>query len=197
MARWRFWYGLSNRWPERAARPRPDQEDLARRIDWPIPARFVVRVRDPDSPYYVDVEAYDDEGEIVVTGIAVRSAVRTAGTAELDWEEADVPPVSPRDVRRMPLDTYVRAALAVINDPLTEEGAVKLHRALRPRGGPGRGYGSQFYAGILSYHNDLLQRRPDERPIRIIAEEYGVPEPRVRQWLFRARHPKGSSEQQP
>jgi hypothetical protein len=95
-------------------------------LEWPYPPEWIVRFLLEDASYVVDVEiALEEGGKTYLTGIAVRSGVPTspAGTPQDPWlEGAEYEPVVPRDVQRLPLTRYVRAALAIVTDPLTEEG---------------------------------------------------------------------------
>ena len=43
-------------WPREAAEAPPRDQDRRRGLRWPIPAQRVVRIKDPERPYFVDVE---------------------------------------------------------------------------------------------------------------------------------------------
>src|SRR5206468_610307 len=75
MARWRMWTGASMDWPREAAEAPPRDQDRRRGLRWPIPAQRVVRIKDPERPYFVDVEicVFDPEEGAVVTGICIRT----------------------------------------------------------------------------------------------------------------------------
>ncbi len=163
--------------------------DLAEGVLWPYPAEWTVRFLPEDSPYVVDVEiAIDEDGTHYVTGIAARSGVPTSasGTPKDPWlEGAEYGPVSPRDVQRLPLSRYARAALAIVNDPLTEEGRQEARRILMPRGRPSRRRGPDFYRELLATARHLEEQ--SVRPVPEIARRKDVSENLVHQWLHRAR----------
>lgn len=169
--------------------PRLSASDLAEGVRWPYPPRWIVRFQPEDSPYVVDIEVdTDDEGEPSVTGIAVRAGLSTTpdGTPEDPWLEGGwFDAVVPRDVQRMPLATYARAALAKVRDPFTEEGRQELRRILVPPGRPRRGRGGGFYREILQTARQLEEQ--GIRPVRQIARRKRVTENVVHQWLHRAR----------
>lgn len=163
--------------------------DLAEGVPWPFPAEWTVRFLPEDSPYVVDVEvATDEDGTHYLTGIAARSGVPTSasGTPDDPWlEGAEYDPVSPRDAQRLPLSRYARAALAIVNDPLTEEGRQEARRILVPRGRPSRRRGAAFYRELLATARDLEEQ--GIRPVPEIARRKQVSENLVHQWLHRAR----------
>jgi hypothetical protein len=165
------------------------QADLAEEVRWPYPPEWIVRFLLEDASYVVDVEIALEEGaQTYLTGIAVRSAVPTspAGTPRDPWlEGAEYEPVVPRDVQRLPLGRFVRAALAIVNDPFTEEGRREVQRILVPKGRPLRGHGAEFYPDLIA-----MARRLEEqgiRPVPEIARRKRVSENVVHQWLHRAR----------
>ncbi len=176
--------------------------DLAEGVRWPYPPEWVVRFLPEDGSYVIDVEIAIEEGaKTYVTGIAVRSGVRTSpsGTREDPWlEGSEYEPVVPRDVQRLALTTYVRAALAVVNDPLTEKGRQEVARILVPKGRPSRGRGAEFYRDLLATARRL--EKQNIRPVPEIARRKRVSENVVHQWLHRARRleeepsPKDDSE---
>ncbi len=163
--------------------------DLAEGVLWPFPAEWTVRFLPEDSPYVVDVEvASDEDGAHYLTGIATRSGVPTSasGTPDDPWlEGAEYDPVSPRDAQRLPLSRYARAALAIVNDPLTEEGRQEARRILVPRGRPSRRRGAAFYRELLRAARDLEEQ--GILPVPEIARRKQVSENLVHQWLHRAR----------
>ena len=151
----------------------------------PLGEAWVVRIEDSDSQHVVDVEvAFDSTGaSFVVVGVAVRARTETARSEE---EVPRLPrggsPVSGREVRRLPLSAYTRAALALMDgDPF---GA--LDDLALPRGRPSRGRSTQFYSELLAVHRDLL-KQGNSRPVREIARRKNVTENLVHQWLYRAR----------
>jgi len=137
----------------------------------------------------VDVELdTDDDDEPYLTGLAVRAGVRTspAGTPEDPWLEGGwVDPVVPRDVQRMALSIYARAARARVRDPFTEQGRQEFARILMPPGRPERGRGSGFYQEILATARRLEAQ--GIRPVPEIARRKKVNANLVHQWLYRAR----------
>jgi hypothetical protein len=163
--------------------------DLAEGVLWPYPADWTVRFCPEDSPYVVDVEvATDGDGAHYLSGIAIRSGVPTSasGTPDDPWlEGADYDPVSPRDVQRLPLSRYARAALAIVNDPLTEQGRREARSILVPRGRPSRRRGAAFYRDLLATARDLEEQ--GIRPVPEIARRKHVSQNLVHQWLHRAR----------
>jgi hypothetical protein len=98
--------------------PRITERDLAEGVLWPHPLRWTIRIATDDSPYVVDVElSTDDEADIHVTGIAVRSGVPTSrsGTLQDPWlKGASFVEVSARDLQRVSFGDYVRTALAIV-----------------------------------------------------------------------------------
>ena len=162
--------------------------DLAEGVRWPYPPEWIVRFLPEDASYVVDVEiALEEEGKYL-TGIAVRSGVPTSptGTPQDPWlEGSEYEPVVPRDVQRLPLGRYVRAALAIVNDPFTEDGRREVQRILVPKGRPSRGHGAEFYRDLLATARRLEEQ--DMRPVPEIARRKRVSENVVHQWLHRAR----------
>ena len=190
--RWRFWSTQAFHYPTNVAVSKPTVEDRRTGHPWPIPPEWNVRMRSPDSDYFIDVEIYNDEVDgPIVTGIAVRTGAplkrerKPNPNQPLDWQEgADIQPVSPRDVRRLPLATFVRAAQAIVRAPLLTDDELK--RALRSTGGPGKGYSTRFYRDLLD-SVAVLAACGEAHPVRVIAARQDVPENRVHQWLHRAR----------
>ncbi|MGH2659244.1 MAG: hypothetical protein ACRDHS_06150, partial [Actinomycetota bacterium] len=174
--------------------PRITATDLAEGVLWPHPPEWVVRFLPEDSSHVVDVEIATEEGITFVTGIAVRSGVSTSpsGTAEDPWlEGAEYEPVVPRDVQRLPLTRFARAALAIVNDPFTEEGRQEVQRILVPRGRPTRRRGGEFYRELLATARRLEGRGIP--PVPEIARRKKVSQNLVHQWLHRARKLEGRS----
>jgi hypothetical protein len=163
--------------------------DLAEGVRWPYPPEWTVRFLPEDASYVVDVEIAMEESEkTYVTGIAVRSGVPTSpsGTPQDPWlKGADYEPVVARDVQRLPLTRYVRAALAIVNDPFTAEGRQEAGRILVPKGRPSRGRGAEFYRDLLATARQLEEQ--GIRPVPEIARRKRVSENLVHQWLHRAR----------
>jgi hypothetical protein len=109
---------------------------------------------------------------------------------------AEPRPVSPRDVRRLPLGSYVRAAQAIASArffPVEDyaEDVEKARRILLPRGRPQRGKGTKFYEEIARAYEQLAARGKNpaveiaKRKSRELGEEISTNT--VHQWIFRAR----------
>jgi hypothetical protein len=169
-----------------------------------VPPESVVRILGEDSRYAVDVEMVRDEhGRPRVTGVAVRTLWPTKRRGDPPWRTSfpagsEPPAVSTRDVRRMPLATYVRAAVAIASSeafPLERlmparrgELARRLRRALPPDARPDRT--TEFYRRVLEEVR-ALERSGVPAPATELARRMGVPPNRVHQWLFRARRLEG------
>jgi hypothetical protein len=190
MAKWKTWV---RDYPQNA----PDLFDSAALLPryktdlrWPAHPSQVIRVWDLGKwPYTVDVEiSRDDDDNLAATGITIRRNFPTDGRGARFETGAKPLPVSPRDVRRMPLDAIVKAALVAATTNLFDpERHTKLRRALRTRGRPKRGKSQKFYAAILADHRELTRR--GESAGKAIAEREGVDVNTVYQWIYRARHP--------
>lgn len=165
-----------------------------RKLRWPIAADVIVRVWDlEDWPYTVDVELLrpSEADAPVVSGIRVyRNFLlepKTPGKRERRFAE-DLRPLSlsTRDVRRMPLDRILRAALVAAtehHDGRTGE----LKRALLPRAqGPKPEHSRKFYEQIARAYQQRV-KNGEGSPVAWIAERKNVPRNRVYQWLHRAR----------
>jgi hypothetical protein len=208
--RWRMvWSGVFAR-----GIPLPDckaqQQELIEGASWPPPPEAIIRVEDPDTPYVVDVETRRDQGgNLHVTGIAVRVTVPTKPqpdpepNAQVRWPDVpgyegvpcfeDLPDVSPRDVRRLPLSTYMRVARAVRyeeTDPdlkgkaSREQWLRSIEAASVPRGRP-KMNDTRFYKEIAnSYTAFQAQGRS---PAKEIARRKRVSRNLVDQWIYRAR----------
>ncbi len=193
MKTWQFWPTLSLRWPKLPAAPSPRVEDLRRGVAWPLPPKWCVRIADPGSAYIVDVELYQDPEEVaVVTGLAIRRGVRmkprrSARAGEPpDWEEGTrFDPLRAREVLRLPLAKYLKAAEAIVSDPLTREGAEKLRRVLVTPERPNRKRGPAFYEELAATYRGLAAS--GRSPVQEIGDAKGVSKNTVYQWLHRAR----------
>lgn len=140
-------------------------------------------IDDPGHPAYLTTIRlrWEQTGPMVV-GIEVHAA----GTPE----EGNT--VSPRDVKRLPLSTYVQAA-TLHGDPRKQDSASlgkaydKAIAALRaPRGRPERGKGSAFYKELAeSYRAMVAAGIP--HPAKEIARRKREDVNLVHQWIFRAR----------
>jgi hypothetical protein len=171
-------------WPERRASG-PDPEGDA----WPPPAESTVLVRRDDLPYMVGVELLrTEEGALHPVGVSVRvMAPHPFPTGE----EVDLPPLSSRVVRRLPLASYLDAAIAWASHPafvlrnLADPDAAweEVRRAVAPRGRPP--HNTNFYAELAEMFRALtLQGR---RPVPEIARRKKVSANTVHQWIYRAR----------
>ncbi len=153
-------------------------------LRWPLPAQRAVRIWDLDHlPYTIDVEFVQGDAGPVATGIAIR---RNFAYDEKQGfaDGLELTPVSGRDVRRMPLDRVLAAALASVSgDP---EWGPRAAKALTPRGRPKRGRSSKFYVQIADVYRQLAQRDVGS-PVQEIARRMDVPPNRVHQWVHRAR----------
>lgn len=187
------WYSQSLKWPDQAASPRPSKEDLrARRAArWPLPPQWLVRFLLPGRSLAVDVELFVDDGRPVVTGVAVRTTVPTHpdGSPDDPWrEDAKFSALSlrARDLQRLPLAAFARAARAIVADPFGEEGLTRAVRALR--GKPPRDRGPDFYEALLELNKT--------RSAADIARERGWNPSTVRVWLHRAQKRRRAREEQ-
>ncbi len=137
-------------------------------------------------PYTVDVEFVQGDGGPVATGVLIRR--NFAYDEQQGFADGlELVPVSGRDVRRMPLDRVIAAALAAVSEPSSAEGwAGRVGKAITPRGLPERGRSSKFYAQIANLYRELAQRDVAS-PVQEIARRKGVPPNRVHQWVHRAR----------
>src|SRR5437899_2931856 len=120
MKGWKIWTWMRKGEPAPLPGPKLTTSELKEGTLWPYPPEWIVRFSSKDSTYVVDVEVATAEGQSYITGISVRSGVPTSpdGTPEDPWlEGASYDPVVLRDVQRMPLSTYAKAALAKVADP--------------------------------------------------------------------------------
>jgi hypothetical protein len=166
--------------PEQVPWPEPQQVDLGK-VPWPVPGRTVVRFVPRDKPFAVDVEFREDEEEgPVATGIAVRVAVATHadGSPDDPWKEgADFAALKARDLQRLPLASYVKAATAIVTDPFRPD--ARWARALTKRG-------TKDDEQLLARHAQLV-REGRWGPAAIIARELGVETGTVRTRISRAK----------
>ncbi len=143
-----------------------------------------------------------------LAGVPIVSAVKVERVGAPPFpggtDHSDAEPISPRDVRRLPLSTVFERAKAAagvmyeasrdpragiegipgqeINDAIRE----RLRRVSVPRGRPVGGRSQGFYAEILATHRELLAAGV-EHPNAEIAKRKRVPRNTVDQWLYRAR----------
>jgi len=197
--------------------PKPTQEQLAQCVPWPAAPWWLVRIREEGSPFVVDVELSDSPEGAMVTGIAVRSAVQThaEGTPEDPWlEGGSVEPVNATIVKRLPLASYTRRALARYTPPLDVRQTAPPGAATPPgqpsepvtrpepppepvklpRGRPRRGRSEEFYRQVDEAAKKLQEQ--GIAPVREIARRKRVSQNLVNQWLFRARHPSAGDQEE-
>jgi len=169
--------------------PRLSEGDLADRVNWPFPAEWIVRFDLEDRGWMLDVEVEaDPDGVHHLTGIVIRSGIPTSpsGTNEDPWlEGGEYEPLVVRDVQQLLLGRYVRAALAIVDDPITGEGRREARRILLPSGMPDEGVGPEWYAELLENAEEL--EKQGYSPVQEIANRKGVSPNVVSQWLNRAR----------
>lgn len=179
-------------WPRRPAWPTPSREDLKRGQRWPVPAEMVVRFIPPGETYSVDVELFQDEDdeEPLVTGVAVRTTARTDASApdlRDPWSEGATfdPLPSARAIQRLPIATYIRAAIVIAADPLTEEGRVRFRRTIRRLKPRGTADQAKEDARLLA-RRDELRARGVRNYAPVIARAMGAYPATVRVMVHRA-----------
>ncbi len=195
---WRAWFVRLFRgddlmsWPRRPAWPIPSREDLRRGQRWPVPAEMVVRFVPPAETYAVDVELYDDadDEEPVVTGVAVRATAPTDASApdvRDPWSEGATfdPLPSARAIQRLPIATYIRAAIVIAADPYTSEGRVRFRRTIRRLKPLGTADQSREDARLLA-RRDELRARGVRNYAPVIAQAIGADPATVRVMVHRA-----------
>lgn len=128
--------------------------------------RRVTFAPDPAHPYYVTIILDQFPENPIVTEILVREPVRG---------------VSPREVRRLPLATYVQAALAEARKPGAHSRMVEA-----PKGQPRKGRSTGFYQEIADAYRSL-QARGVPHPAKEIARRKRVDPNMVHQWVHVAR----------
>jgi hypothetical protein len=190
---WRLWDSTPKEPRETPPLPRPLSDDLRSGAEWPVPPEAIKRIRMPETDYFIDVEiVWDSEGNPVPTGVAIRLGVpmkRAARVVDSPYdyfaETTEPLPISPREVRRLPISTCVQWAIAHATDPIGEEGERVQKDALKPKGA--RAHTSTFYRDLARRFLALQQDPQIDRPVRVLAKERGVKENVVHQWLYRAR----------
>jgi hypothetical protein len=184
VTRWWIKGRQSFNWPEHGA-PDPEPEGDS----WPPPAESTVWVRRGDLPYYVGVELIrTEEGTVHPIGVCIRVAAPYPFPVDT---EVDLPPLSGRDLRRLPLGTYLDAAVAWASPPnfvlqhLADPDTAweKVGRAVAPRGRPA--HNTSFYAEIADAYRTLAVQ--GKRPVPEIARRKKVSPNTVHQWVYRAR----------
>jgi len=121
------------------------------------------------------VEIFDPE-----TGYLISLLVQRNGEVEALSVRAEKGFVSPREVRRLPLSTYVEAAHELV------AGSDPTRKVVLPRGRPARGRSTKFYREILTSYR-TLKAQGEKSPVRHIAQRKSVSENTVHQWMYRAR----------
>lgn len=184
MTRWWIKGVQSFDWPNHGASdPQPEGDS------WPPPPESTVWVRREDLPYFVGVELLrTEEGSVHPVGVSVRVAAPHPFPEDA---EVDLPPLSGRDLRRLPLGTYVDAAVAWASHPvfvvqhLADPDAAweKVGRAVAPRGRPA--HNTNFYSEIADAYRALAVQ--GKRPVPEIARRKKVSPNTVHQWVYRAR----------
>jgi hypothetical protein len=140
-------------------------------------------------PYYVGVELLrTEEGTVQPVGVCIRVAAPYPFPVDT---EVDLPPLSGRDLRRLPLGTYMDAAVAWASPPmfvlqhLSDSDAAweEVGRAVAPRGRPA--HNTNFYIEIAEAYRALAVQ--GRRPVPEIARRKKVSPNTVHQWVYRAR----------
>jgi hypothetical protein len=180
----------------------PKLHDLATGRPWPLTPQSIVRAWDDESGYTIDLELrLGTNDQPVVTGIAVRRALPMEPrqrdiTGGPRWPEATEPvPVSPRDLKRLPLSSLAKAAKAWIESMKLEPGSEErdavtagVVRTLHPPRGwkAGARVTDELYEFILKaleHH----ERNMEPHPVLRIAEALGEPPAKVHVWVHRAK----------
>jgi hypothetical protein len=183
----RWWIksgGQSFDWPRHpASDPQPEG------ALWPPPPESMVWVKREDLPYFVAVELLrSEEGAVQPVGVSVRVA---APHPFPEGTDVELPSLSGRDLRRLPLGTYVDAAVAWASHPVfvlgnlanPDEAWERVGRAVAPRGRPA--HNTSFYSEIADAYRALTIQ--GKRPVPEIAKRKKVSPNTVHQWVYRAR----------
>jgi hypothetical protein len=202
--RWSTWIP----WVNTGEEPRllPHVPDIRDGRPWPLPAQSIVRAWDDDG-YAIDLELrLDKDDRPVVTGIAVRRAVpmepRRDMKREPRWPEGTEPqPISPRDVKRLPLTQIAKAVAtwveATKDDPDSQERAEKMERVERtlfpPRGRSKGRVKKELYQWIL-FALQTLEKDLDPNPVQTIAARLGENPNKVHVWVHRAKEKRRRGE---
>lgn len=174
--------------PRQLLGPKLQPSELMEGHLWPYPPEWIVRFASEDSRYVVDVEVALEKDVPYVTGIAVRVGLPTSptGSREDPWLEGEYyDPLIVRDVQRMHLPTYAKAALAKVRDPFTQRGREEVRQIVAPRRRRERGLGSEHYDEVLRVGKELEAN--GERPVPEIQRRWNVSANVAYQWLHRAR----------
>ena len=158
---------------------------------WPYPPEWTVRFDTEDSPYVVDVEISKVlESTPQITGFVIRTGFPKSPSGkgkESSTSGAEYQPLTAREVQRLPLSRFARAALALAADAFSPGGLQEAKRILMPRGRPSAGADSNFYAELLAAAREL--EKQGIAPVPEIARRKRVDPNVVHQWLHRARRP--------
>lgn len=170
--------------------PQISERDLHDGVNWPYPPEWIVRFDLENKGWMLDVEVTTDtEGIRWLTGIVVRSGVPTTatGTQADPWlEGGEFEPLEASMVKQLPLGRYVRAALAIVDDPLTGAGRREARRVLLPPGDPkDQAVGPEWYEELLKMAKEI--EKQGRSAVQEIAERKDVSTNVVNQWLHRAR----------
>jgi hypothetical protein len=175
--------------------PRLGREARAEGASWYLPPIRTVAVRCVDWPdYIIEVEvSFDAVDAPVATGVSVRRALPTKATTrpwtDVAWPKGTQPlPVSTRDIRRLPLERIVNAALVMLIQ-LTKEPADDrmdaMAELLNPATRPTRRNKATFYEAV-----GQLARRwiaDGKSPAKELARAKNVDTNTAHQWLHKAR----------
>ena len=128
--------------------------------------------------YMVTVKIRHTDGASGPTGINVWRPDETDRT------------LSQREVKRLPLDRVVRAALAAATGPREQRGSEKWHaliaeKIVAPTGKPERGKSTKFYEDIAKAYRAAAAN--GKNPVKEIARQNGAAANTVHQWIYRAR----------
>src|SRR4051812_41984890 len=139
--------------------PQISEQDLRDGVNWPYPPEWIVRFGLEENGWMLDVEmTTDNEGIRWLTGIVVRSGVPTSasGTQADPWlEDGEFEPLDAQEIKQLPLGRYVRAALAIVDDPLTGKGRREARHILLPPGNPKVGVAPEWYEELLETAEEL------------------------------------------
>ncbi len=98
-------------------------------------------------------------------------------------------PLSSRDVRRLPLDRIVSAALAAASGPRERRGEDEwfstISKALAPPGRPERNHSAEFYKGISVFYRATAAKGLS--PAQELARQKKVTRGTADQWIYRTR----------
>jgi hypothetical protein len=195
---WKLWHQHEDAdFPGRGPQPFDPGKVVQRwrkKLRWPTDATDVVRIWDyDDQPYTVDVELLDDgEGVKVVTGISIRrnfpcEPIPRYGAPVSFSADAELKPLSTRDVRRLPLDRIVAAALTAATErPGGKERYQQLKKTLSGRSRPDIGKTPSEWRRIEQAYRKAVAE--GKSPAVEIAAKWDVKRNVADQWIYRLRH---------